>query len=99
MCARPVPLAFLILCMSASAAEPGNEPTARMLANTCFPCHGPQGKGALAMPSLEGRSSEYIEQRLIEYRDDRLAGTVMNRIAKGFTAAEIARLSRLFPVE
>jgi len=48
------------------------------------------------MPPIKGKSATYIESQLTAFRDGTKKATLMNRIAKGFTAAEIAALSRYF---
>jgi len=68
--------------------------SSRILANTCFSCHGHEGKSLGAMPSIQGRPAEYIQTMLNAFRDDKRKGTVMNRIAKGFTSDEIKSLSQ-----
>lgn len=70
--------------------------SAVVLANTCFSCHGPDGASAGAMPSIKGKPADFIETRLSAFRDGTLPGTVMNRIAKGFSDDEIKALSRYF---
>lgn len=67
-----------------------------VLANTCFSCHGTDGQSVGAMPSIKGRPAAYIEAMLIAYRDGNKKGTVMNRIAKGFSPDEIKALSKFF---
>lgn len=83
------PLGILALPMGALADAPS--PT--VLANTCFSCHGTDGKSAGAMPSLAGKSASYIAQTLREFRSDKRENTVMSRIAKGFSDAEIEALA------
>lgn len=77
-----------IVAVKADMASPA------VLANTCFSCHGPDGVSQGAMPSINGKSAEYIETALMAFREDRRKGTIMNRIAKGFDADEIKALSR-----
>lgn len=79
-----------------SAVAYAEGPTGAVLINTCFSCHGADGHSAGAMPSIAGKDADYIEKRLLDYREDRLQGTVMNRISKGFSDAEIVRLARDF---
>ena len=67
-----------------------------MLGNACAPCHGTDGKSPGAIPSLAGKSADYISQRMLEFKAGSRAGTVMNRIAKGYTDAEIAALAQHF---
>jgi sulfide dehydrogenase cytochrome subunit len=70
--------------------------TPRVLANTCFSCHGTEGNSQGAMPTIAGKSPEYIVQSLRDFRSDKKRVTVMNRIAKGFTDDEIEALGRYF---
>lgn len=67
-----------------------------VLANTCFSCHGTDGQSEGAMPSIKGKPAAYISAMLTAYRNDSKKGTVMNRIAKGFSPDEIAALSKYF---
>ena len=67
-----------------------------MLGNACAPCHGSDGKSPGAIPALSGKSADYIGQRMLEFKAGSRAGTVMNRIAKGYTDAEIAALAQHF---
>ena len=69
-----------------------------MLANACAPCHGTDGMSPGAIPALSGKSADYIVQRMLEFRAGARQGTVMNRIAKGYTDAEIAAVAQHFAV-
>jgi len=72
------------------------ETRAAILTNTCFSCHGPDGHSAGAMPSIAGKSASYIVETLKRFRDGGKEGTVMPRIAKGFTDEEIDALANYF---
>ena len=69
-----------------------------MLADACAPCHGTDGKSPGAIPALSGKSADYIVQRMLEFKAGAREGTVMNRIAKGYTDAEIAAVAQHFAV-
>jgi len=73
-----------------------DEPRGAVLANTCFSCHGTDGHSAGAMPSIDGKSADYIADTLKRFRDGSKASTVMIRIAKGFTDEEIRMLAAYF---
>ena len=83
------------LAWSAGGAQ-AEESRGAILANTCFSCHGTDGHSVGAMPSIAGKSADYIVDTLKRFRDDSKAATVMNRIAKGFTDAEIEALAGYF---
>lgn len=80
---------------SAGGAQAGDRRGA-ILANTCFSCHGTDGHSAGAMPSIAGKSADYIIETLKRFRDGTKTATVMNRIAKGFTDEEIEALASYF---
>lgn len=86
-------LALITGAVSGARAE---MPSPVVLANTCFSCHGTDGHSAGAMPSLNGKPAAYISTMLTAYRSDAKKGTVMNRIAKGFSQDEIKALSQYF---
>ncbi len=61
-------------------------PSASMLANTCFGCHGPGGNSnGPATPTLAGASAEYFEEVMEAYQSGDRRATIMDRIAKGYT--------------
>ena len=89
-------LAGLLLTAAASQAANADNPPSHVLANTCFSCHGTDGDSKGAMPSIKGKPADYIATLLNAFRDGSKKGTVMNRIAKGFTPDEINELAKYF---
>jgi len=69
---------------------------AAMLANPCAGCHGPDGDSPGSIPALKGLSAEEIASSMKAYKADRRKGTVMNRIAKGYTDEEIDLMAGYF---
>jgi len=67
-----------------------------VLVNTCFSCHGPDGKSSGAMPTIAGKPKHYIETMMRNYRSGKTPSTVMMRIAKGFSDTEIAAIAKFF---
>jgi cytochrome c553 len=63
-------------------------------AATCSACHGPDGKSAGSIPSLNELDFASLDAKLKSFRAGELAATVMTRIAKGFTDSEIESLAR-----
>ncbi len=72
------------------------DPRAALLANSCAACHGTDGQSPGAIPPLQGRAPDFIAQRLQEFKTDQRSSTVMNRLAKGYSDAEIALLATHF---
>jgi len=67
-----------------------------VLTNTCFSCHGTDGKSVGGMPTIAGKSESFIAKKLKGFKKGADDPTVMKRIAKGFTDAEIAALAKFF---
>jgi len=67
-----------------------------VLANTCFSCHGTDGKSAGDMPTIAGKSESFIVKKMMDFKAGKLEPTVMDRIVKGFTDTEIQALAKFF---
>jgi len=71
--------------------------SARMLSETCAGCHGTDGaSGGPAIPAIAGMNGEYFVELMQGYKEDEVYGTIMNRIAKGYTDEEIALMGTFF---
>jgi cytochrome subunit of sulfide dehydrogenase len=69
----------------------------RVIASSCMNCHGPDGKSPGDIPSIAGKSEDYIKNAMIDFRDGKRTGasaTVMPRFAKGLSDAEIDAVSK-----
>ena len=75
------------------AAAAQAEPSPRNLALSCFSCHGPAGKSPDSIPAINGKSRAFIANQMTAFRDGKRQSTVMARIAKGYSDAEIAALA------
>ena len=75
----------------ASAGEPGS---AALLAEMCAACHGPDGRSPGSIPALAPLNEEAMRAFLLAYRAGDIEATVMNRIARALTDAEIEALAR-----
>lgn len=64
------------------------------LAFTCFTCHGTDGRSPGAIPSLCGKTADFIIRRMHEFRSGKREATIMNRISKAYSDEEIARIAR-----
>ncbi|MDX1696637.1 MAG: c-type cytochrome [Thiohalobacterales bacterium] len=73
------------------------EPTASMLGDTCAGCHGIDGVSqGPAIPSLAGISDAYFIETMQAYKKGERHSTIMQRIAKGYTDAEIEIMAPYF---
>ncbi len=71
---------------------------AAMLAGSCFNCHGTDGRyDEDSIPSIAGNSRAVLLAQLQAFKQDETPdATVMNRIAKGYSEAELEALADYF---
>jgi len=87
--------AFVLACALALPVPAGAQNAdPRLLSLSCSGCHGAGGRAQVPMPRLFGRSADMIAQALREFRADQRPATVMNRIARGYSDAEIDAVAR-----
>ena len=67
-----------------------------MLSNSCAACHGTDGNSPGAIPSIHGKSAQFIATSLREFRDGTRSSTVMGRHAKGYSDEEIELIAKHF---
>ncbi len=86
-------LAFISLPLSVQADELSQ---AALLANACAGCHGTDGRSPGAMPTISGKSAEFIENTMKEFRSGARESTVMQRHASGYTDEQIRLIAEYF---
>ena len=62
-------------------------------AASCSGCHAANAKVETPVPPLKGRSQADIADAMIEYKSGKRSGTIMDRIAKGFSDEEIRAIA------
>ena len=82
-------LAMLALSPAAKAAAP-------LAAQACLGCHGLNGAGATGVPGLAGRDAGELRALMLAFRANERPGTIMGRIARGYTEDEIAATAEHF---
>ena len=87
--------ALLALACQANAQELALNRGA-MLGNSCAGCHGTDGNSPGAIPSIGGKSIDFIETAMRDFRDGRRQGTVMARHARGYSDEEIRLIAEFF---
>jgi sulfide dehydrogenase cytochrome subunit len=70
-------------------ARASQQATGETLMAPCSACHGADGNSPGAIPALDGLEPAAIGEMLRAFRSGSVEGTVMNRIARGYTDAEI----------
>lgn len=81
----------------AAGIVPAQAQDGRVLAMSCLNCHGPGGKSPGEIPSIAGKSEDFLKNTLVDFRDGKRTGasaTVMGRLAKGYSDAEIAAVAK-----
>ncbi len=70
---------------------------AAMLAGSCANCHGTEGRLEGAIPRIAGREQSVLETLLLAFKHDSGPDvTVMDRIAQGYSDAELSALAQYF---
>ncbi|MDJ0512085.1 MAG: cytochrome C [Methyloceanibacter sp.] len=90
-------LTYLIPMVGPTAAAQPQEggTSAALLAASCSGCHRKAASddtnavGEVVFPQIYGRPAAEIRDAMLAFRTDERAATVMNRIAKGYSPAEI----------
>lgn len=95
-------MAVISGCAISFSAAAGNMTGAdgTMLSNTCAGCHGTDGASVgPSLPSLSGMSAAYLTDQMNAYKSGETAGTIMNRIAKGYSDDDIAAIANYFAMQ
>ena len=89
--------AFLAAGFTAIAAPAWAETDVPVLAGNCGNCHGPDGRSPGSIPGIAGNSFAVLKAQLLAYKADEIPGTtVMNRLAKGYSDAELEAIAQDF---
>ncbi|MEM7398920.1 MAG: hypothetical protein AAGF48_09890 [Pseudomonadota bacterium] len=98
---RPAALLLVLLYLTpavvttAAAQQQEALASAEMLAESCSGCHrkvtsdDTNAVGEAVFPQIYGRPAAEIRDAMLAYRADKRTGTIMNRLAKGYSPAEI----------
>jgi len=87
---------FGLILTSITIAHADGISRGAMLSNSCAACHGTDGNSPGAIPSIHGKSAEFISSSLRDYRSGKRPSTVMSRHAKGYTDEEIELIGKYF---
>ena len=83
--------ALLLLSTLGAGAEsvPTGTGERGALAAPCSGCHAPNG----LLPTLSARTASELRETLLAFRSGARQGTVMTRIARGYTREELTRIA------
>lgn len=82
-----------LLAAGSTMAQTAQAQSAQAMTQNCLVCHGPGAKGSLAIVALAGRPKELIAQQMLAFKTDQRLGTIMNRIAKGYSDEQIGAIA------
>jgi sulfide dehydrogenase cytochrome subunit len=82
----------LFACVAAAAAASIPPPGAA----SCTGCHAASAKIETNVPRIAGRGAAEIVAAMKAFRSGQKPATVMDRIAKGFTEAEVGAIAEWF---
>jgi cytochrome c553 len=68
-------------------------------ASSCSGCHATNPNAGTPVPPLKGRSAADIETAMAEYKSGKRQGTIMDRIAKGFSAEETKAIAAWYAAQ
>lgn len=91
--AQILPAAFAVIMATLPATA---EDVAPMIAQSCAGCHGQAGAGQGSVPDLRGYDRAAFIRIWDEFRTGARPAAIMNRIAPGFTDADVAALADYF---
>lgn len=69
---------------------------AAMLSASCEGCHGTNGRSPGAIPTIAGKSADYLRETMESFRSGDKEATVMDRHVKGYTDEEIRLIAEYF---
>jgi sulfide dehydrogenase cytochrome subunit len=87
--ATPVALATEAAAQGAMAAAP-------LAAQACAGCHGQAGAGSGTTPAIAGRDKQDFVATMRAFRNNERPGSIMNRVARGFTEEEYVAMADYF---
>ena len=92
------PRVVFALALAMLPARAGAAPLAPPEVADCIGCHAKSG-GDRVLPQLAGRSAGDIVAAMQAFRSGTRSATVMNRIAKGFSDADIAAIAEWYAAQ
>ncbi len=95
MYAARTTVAAAILLLTAGAGAAAEAPAG---ASSCTGCHA-AGSGSAAMRALGGVAQTDIAEKMMAFKSGKLAATIMDRIAAGFSEDEIRAIAAWYAAQ
>jgi cytochrome c553 len=93
---RPILAGAAVMALAAFATGARAAEPVPLAAQGCVGCHGVRGTGSGAIPGIAGRPAIEIAATMNAFRANERAGTIMGRIARGYSEAEIAAIAAYY---
>lgn len=84
---------WLLLILGLVSVSSHAELSGPSIALNCFNCHNPKPATLSAIPSLSGYSQQRLQQAMLDFKYDKTNATLMPRIAKAYSDAEITAVA------
>ena len=87
-----------VVALALSGVAQADETAPAVLAGSCAACHGIDGRSPTTsnMPALAGKTAQQLSVSLKAFKTDQVPVSIMNRLAKGYTDAEIDALAAYY---
>src|SRR5689334_781876 len=95
MLARPAAIGLCLLAAASRAAAAEAPPGA----SSCSGCHAASAAVDTPVPRLVGMPAAQIAEAMLAFRAGTRPGTIMPRIAKGFSESEIAAIAAWYAAQ
>ena len=90
-------IALVLLCLYGFTYGVEYDPIeAEMLSLSCTSCHGTEGKSESFTPSIAGMEKTALYEMLLEYKNGKKTGTMMQKHVKGFSDEELEQIAYYF---
>jgi cytochrome c553 len=86
----------LLASAIATPSKAQQAPQPPLIALACAGCHGQAGAGSGSVPKIAGYNPDLFIAQWAAFRKKERPATMMHRIAKGYTDAEVAQLADYF---
>ena len=84
---------FILLATPTFAAEVSG----KVIGYSCRTCHSTNGQSSkTAIPNIKFQAADTTAKKLLEFKYDKQTSTIMGRIAKGYTDAELKAVAQYF---
>lgn len=84
---------FAAMLLGAGPAVAQDGPSGQAMVQTCYVCHGPEGRSAENVPALMRGQKELVVRQMTEFKTDRRPATIMNRLARSYSDEQIAAIA------